>query len=349
MLPLSICIITKNEEHCLRTCLDSLKPLLSSGAQLVVTDTGSTDATYSVARTYTDHVYHFDWCDDFSAARNFCAAKAANDWILVLDADEAVQELSIQEFSDTLSVLPLTHTGMLTLINPTSSNATTVDPVARLYHRRHSYYKGIIHEQLFPIDGSSPQYAQIPLTLFHTGYTDTNITTQKAQRNLALLLKAYKDNPSDSYTLFQLGQTYRMLDMPQDALSYFEAALALDVNPELDYVHTLVECYGYTLLDLKQNQKALELYGVYDTFATRADFVFLMGVIAMNNGLFEQAITEFKKAVTIPHYSVKGVNSYSAYYNIGVIYECLGNKEEAIANYKKCGDFAPAVARLTVI
>ena len=47
-----------------------------------------------------------------------------------------------------------------------------------------------------------------------------------------------------------------------------------------------MESYGYTLLDLKRNQDALNLLGVYEEFSGRADFVFLMGLIYMNNGLF---------------------------------------------------------------
>jgi tetratricopeptide (TPR) repeat protein len=41
-----------------------------------------------------------------------------------------------------------------------------------------------------------------------------------------------------------------------------------------------------------------------------------------------------------------GVNSYRAFYNIGVIYECLGKTEEAIKYYEKCGDYRLAKSRL---
>ena len=130
------------------------------------------------------------------------------------------------------------------------------------------------------------------------------------------------------------------------AAHYFDAGLSMDVDPALDYVQTMVESYGYTLLDLKQFREALYLLGVYDEFSKRADFVFLMGLIYMNNGLFDAAIEEFQKSTLMEEFAVEGVNSYKAFYNIGVIYECSHHIPEAIEAYHKCGDYEPAVVRL---
>lgn len=171
------------------------------------------------------------------------------------------------------------------------------------------------------------------------------IKKAKTARNLPLLeaeLKAKGENP---YTLFQLGQSYFGLSDFGNALPYFERALGMDVNEQEEYVQTLVESYGYCLLYLKQFSKALELEGIYPVFSKRADFVFLMGLIYMNNAMFENAVSEFLKATQIADYAVEGVNSFSAYYNIGVIYECLGHREEAVDYYKKCGNYAPALER----
>ena len=65
---LSVCMIVKDEEEVLARCLDSVK---DAADELVIADTGSTDATVSIARRYTDRVFSFAWTDDFSAARNF--------------------------------------------------------------------------------------------------------------------------------------------------------------------------------------------------------------------------------------------------------------------------------------
>jgi len=86
-MSLSVCMIVRNEEHCLARALDSVKDLAD---ELIVVDTGSTDRTKEIARTYTDKIFDFVWRDDFSAARNFSLSKASGDWILVLDADEVI-------------------------------------------------------------------------------------------------------------------------------------------------------------------------------------------------------------------------------------------------------------------
>lgn len=87
-IPVSVCIIAKNEEKYIEECLKRLVPY---GMEIVVTDTGSTDRTREIAQKYADKVLDFAWIEDFSAARNFCAANASNDWILVLDCDDAAR------------------------------------------------------------------------------------------------------------------------------------------------------------------------------------------------------------------------------------------------------------------
>jgi glycosyltransferase involved in cell wall biosynthesis len=53
-----------------------------------VVDTGSEDQTIAIAKRFGSTVYEFDWCDDFSAARNYALDQLTTDFILVLDADE---------------------------------------------------------------------------------------------------------------------------------------------------------------------------------------------------------------------------------------------------------------------
>ena len=88
MIPISICIIAKNEEQYIGECL---RRLSLYDWEIVVVDTGSTDHTVEIARTYTPNVYHFNWIDDFSAARNYSIAQASNDYILVVDCDEYLE------------------------------------------------------------------------------------------------------------------------------------------------------------------------------------------------------------------------------------------------------------------
>lgn len=78
-------MIVKNEEKVLARCLESVKSVVD---EIIIVDTGSSDTTKEIAARFTDKIYDFEWCDDFSAARNFAFSKAGCDYIMWLDADD---------------------------------------------------------------------------------------------------------------------------------------------------------------------------------------------------------------------------------------------------------------------
>ena len=86
-MKLSFCMIVKNEEASLPQCLNSVKDVVD---EMVVLDTGSTDKTVEIAKEFGAKVYHFEWCNDLSAARNESLKYVQGDWVLVLDADEVL-------------------------------------------------------------------------------------------------------------------------------------------------------------------------------------------------------------------------------------------------------------------
>ena len=355
MSSISVCIIAKNEEKHIAECCKRLVPY---GFEIVLVDTGSDDHTVDLASQYTDHIYHFEWCNDFSAAKNYAMGKASYDWILSIDCDEYIESIDLPSLTTHMA----SHerdAGRILIRNRFTENGQTAYEqvrVSRFVNRRYYHFEGAVHEQLVPITipgSESPAVKYVynaPITVLHVGYDGSeDEMREKSRRNIALLERELETNGPDPYTYYQLGQSYRKLHDYENAFYYFDLGLAMDVDPALDYVQTMVESYGYTLLDLKRSRDALNLLGVYDEFAKRADFVFLMGLIYMNNGLFDEAILEFKKATTIEEFAVDGINSYKANYNIGVIYECTGHTTEAVAAYRSCGDYEPAIKRLELL
>ncbi len=91
MPTISLCMIVKDEEQFLEKCLQSVQGLVD---EIVIVDTGSIDRTKEIANTFTKKVFDFQWCDNFSAARNESLKHAIGDWILVLDADEILPDES---------------------------------------------------------------------------------------------------------------------------------------------------------------------------------------------------------------------------------------------------------------
>lgn len=87
MITISLCMIVKNEEDNLARCLNSVKDAVD---EIIIMDTGSTDGTVTIAEQYTSKVFHFDWIDDFSAARNAAYDQAGMEYQLWLDADDVI-------------------------------------------------------------------------------------------------------------------------------------------------------------------------------------------------------------------------------------------------------------------
>lgn len=349
MLPISVCMIARNEESNIEKCLSPLQDL---GAELLIVDTGSTDSTLTLASRHTDRIYHFEWNNDFSSARNYSISKATHDWILAVDFDEYLEQVNIPGL---LSFTKEHPAGIGTIIrrNPCSllsgPKSIMTERVGRFFNKKYHHYEGTIHEQVCPMDGSSPLYYPLDMSFYHHGYEDEGTLMQKAQRNLALLLDAVSVHPEDPYLLYQTGKCYQVLKDYPKACHYLDLGLSFDLDPALTYVQDMVTAYGYCLLELKEYDAALGLANVYDAFASHADFVFLMGLIYMNNALFEQAIAEFQKAASMPPGNMAGINDYAANYNIGVIYECTGRIPEAVCHYRKCRDYPPALNRLKLL
>lgn len=100
MPTLSLAMIVKNEEKNLGHCLASVKGLVD---EMVVVDTGSTDGTVALAEGFGARIGHFPWTGDFGAARNESLRLCTGDWVLILDADEAVDALDHSRIREAIS------------------------------------------------------------------------------------------------------------------------------------------------------------------------------------------------------------------------------------------------------
>lgn len=353
MTPISICVIMKNEEKNMENFLSSIKKHFEGYPyELVLVDTGSADATLSIAEKYTDKIFHFKWIGDFSAARNFSLSCASNDWVLILDCDEYVEALDPRGFQAIITYHP-TSVGMLSRKNHYEMNGTDsvyTDDVERFFDRRLFHYEAIIHEQVRAIDGSDFDRVALPLTVDHCGYNGSiEDLRKKAERNNELLLKMLEENPDDPYLYFQIGQSYNMLRDDEKACYYYGKGLEYDVDPRAEYVQMMVIGYGYALLHLERYDEALQFQNIYEEFATSADFVCLMGLIYLRKGMIVQAMAEFLKATTFETAKTEGANSFIPTFNMGCINEVMGDIDTAVTLYKKCVDFKPAVDRLKAL
>jgi len=346
---LSLCMIVKNEEKNLDQCLGQVKNHIDD---IIIIDTGSTDRTKETALKYTNKVYDFEWCDDFAKARNYSLSKAENDWVLVLDADEVITHFDKNSVANFIRSSDKV-VGRIKRINPFEEGKEIkkyIERVNRLFNRKYFHYEGIIHEQLVAKDRSDYHTKPVDIEVDHIGYLNEVVSaTNKLDRNIKLLIKAIQDNPEDSYLYYQLGKSYYKAKDYKKAADNFYKAITLCTNFQYEYAEDLIESYGYSLLQCQRYADAMELINYRHYYENSPDYHFIVGLIYMNNGYFEEAVKSFEKCIGLKEGKIEGINSYMPNYNIGVIYEVLGLKEQAVFYYKRCGQYPLAVERLNKI
>lgn len=331
MKSISVCIICKNEEKNIARMLESVK---SRGLEIVIADTGSTDRTKQIASEYTNQIYDFEWQEDFSLARNFVASKATNDYILMLDADEWIEEIDFESAAALFRNYP-NAVGSVWVDNMTGSPQKPGPSIRchleRLYDRRKYQYVGAIHERLRPIDaGVEFETLLVEIVLGHSGYCmEEEVMKAKAERNLRLLLKEREANPENPYILYQLGKGNLQLGEYNRAEEWFKEALGHEPDPELEYVQDMIISYGELLRGLGQKKEALELMLKYKDSAVLADLVYLRGAIFEENERFQDAANEYQRALGIKEYSKEGTNTVLPCLGLGRILHRFGQYEEA--------------------
>ncbi len=349
MLPISVCIIAKNEEKNIERCLSSLAPY---GFEIVLVDTGSTDRTKELAAKYTDKIYDFVWINDFSAARNFSLEKACNNWIFMIDCDEWIETVDIEELEYFRK--HLSHAvGSVDRHNITGTPENpgkSIDRTERFFDRRKFHYTGTIHEQLTPRHEKTFETFLLKTAIGHDGYCMTEeARLAKSHRNVSLLLKQLEQEPENPYVFYQLGKGYQIIDDSEKACYYFGKGLEFNLDTELAYVQSMVVEYGFELLKSGRKEEALFFENIYDDFSGSADFNYLMGLIYLENQMYNQALEAFNKATDFDFANKEGANSYLSYYQIGRILHMAGENALAAKFLNMCGKYQPAVLLLSQI
>lgn len=348
MIPISVCIITKNEAERLEQCLQALQ---SFSFEIVVVDTGSTDNSKEIARKYTDKVFDFIWIDDFSAARNYAAKCAAHNIIFPIDTDEIVTSLDLNALQEAIANHPRSvgYVKRLDYFEAGSEVRHYDVMIERIYDRRYYHYEAPIHEAIHPISDIPYTSYETTVTLDHIGYLgDKDTLRDKAERNLTLLYKEVEKAPDNPYPYFQIGQSYMLMRDHEHACEYFRESIARNPDPMESYARMLVNNYGNTLINLDRPEESIKLLSYYDYYSDNIDYLCMIGLSYMLIGQPLRALPEFVKALTAPTRDSNDPRIPSYY--IGYIYEYFGKKDIARTHYLNCGDYAPAVealARLT--
>lgn len=227
MPALSLCIIARNEQEYIASCLESV---IDTVDEIILVDTGSTDHTVEIARSLGAKIIHEPWHDHFARARNRSLEEASGDWILVLDADERLAPESRPHIRQ--AILETTAHAVNVLIK----NFLVSDPLfgawtsraVRLFRNDPGIrFEGRVHERIMPsIERSGMRVAdRNDILVIHYGYSDDGPKKRERQeRNLRLLLMEIKERPGDPLLHYHLGATYQSMGEIQKAIEHLEQA-----------------------------------------------------------------------------------------------------------------------------
>lgn len=251
-------MITKNEQDTIAEAIASVSDVVS---QIIVADTGSTDRTTDIARSYGAEVVDFKWCDDFSSARNFSIKHATSDWIMFMDADEVISH------TDALKIPPLCDNYNLAGYIFSQRNYTNDHKRQNFVHCNNQYpghekatgfvpinrialfrnflgicFKGIVHETVSDsIADIKGVVGQTDIVVHHYGHIQQK-RADKISYYLKLGLKQINNKPNLPKPYYDVGIIHMNNGEFIEAEKYLLKTVELDKNYQ-DIYYTMAILY----------------------------------------------------------------------------------------------------------
>ncbi len=244
---ITLCLIARNEEKNIAHCLDSFKDFVQ---EIIVVDTGSTDRTVEIARSYEAEIRYFPWIDDFAAARNVSIQNAKGDWILRMDADEWAEPAEMIKLQNAaLSGIADVYMCRTVSINSLDSAKAPTSILNLRLFRNHLglVFEQAIHEAVtFSAIRLGLNIAVTNIIFLHSGYDVSEQDMDgKITRNLLICNKGLQKNPEDRF-LRMLRGTILYRNDPGQGIKEMEAACT-DLPQEIFPSRYLEICYIFLI------------------------------------------------------------------------------------------------------
>lgn len=312
-MSVSLCMIVKDEEEMLPRSLAAAAPFVD---EIVIVDTGSSDRTIEIAKSYGARVIEREWTGSFSEARNVGLDAATGDWLLILDADEVLvaddaphlRTLLGQTWREAFYISAINFTGEL------DDGTATMHSTVRMFRNRPEHrYRGRLHEQIVEVlpAGAPERFRTVPIRIEHYGYLGAvRDAKEKSRRNIELLERQRDEGDTSAFMHFNLGSEYGALGDAEAALVEFECAA--------EQLKEFEVSAGFVAALTSRHVRALRVCGRLEDAIARAD----------------EALERF------PGFTDLVVEQASAAVRLGRI-------DDAIAYYERCIEMGDAPSRYT--
>jgi glycosyltransferase involved in cell wall biosynthesis/thioredoxin-like negative regulator of GroEL len=351
---ISLCMIVKNEERFLAECLESVKDVVD---EMCIVDTGSTDRTVEIARSYGAKIEFREWRNDFSWARNESLAMATKRWCLVLDGDEEITYVS-RPLLRAVRSAPAGNAGIylniVNTVNDSMGAGTMSHRLVRMFpNNPRMRYQNVIHEAI-GYEGGHMTSVFSPITILHKGYTGEMLETRsKDSRNKPLLAKAYEENGDDPFAMFNFGNSAITSGDHELGIEMLERMIGLGHPPKMYYPLAyimLAQGYAEGRKDIEKSLEVLER-GV-ELFPRDAGVLFMAGQMYARLARWEEARERYERVMQMRDgmgssaMTDEEIFEWKAYFAISVTYDREGNREKALEYIEKAVANKPNAPRL---
>jgi glycosyltransferase involved in cell wall biosynthesis/thioredoxin-like negative regulator of GroEL len=355
---ISLCMIVKNEERFLAECLESVRGAVD---EICIVDTGSTDRTVEIARSYGAKLEFREWRNDFAWARNESLAMATKRWTLVLDGDEELTPESLPLLRS-LRTTPAEFCGVylniINVVNDSMGTGTMSHRLARVFPTQPNIrYGNVIHEAVGLVGGGVMSCVFSPISIIHKGYTAHMLESRgKDARNKPLLARAYEENADDPFALFNFGNSAITSGDHDLGIELLERMLAIPQEPKMYYPLAYIMLAQAYAEGRHDNDKSLELL---ETAAKRfprdAGVVFMRGQMLARVARYDEAIEAYEQTITmrdgmeLSAMTDDEIFEWKVYFAMSYAYERKEDREAALAAIEKARANKPQSAQIHLV
>jgi tetratricopeptide (TPR) repeat protein len=368
-------MIVKNEAECLERCIESAR---KAADEIIVVDTGSSDATADIARRLGARVYHHPWNNNFSEARNHSLEPATGDWILYLDADEVLTPDACVRIRR-LAESPTAMGYILVQRNYTNDSSVAgwrpcdaecpeargysgwfPAPIVRLFRNNRAIrFEGAVHELVdYAISRLGGKVELSDVVIHHYGKVrDLEYVRAKQELYLKLGIEKANSRQHDAKAHYELGVQYLELGLTEDGMASLRRSLELDPNQPKAHCDL-----GVALERSGRMQDAIAYYvRASEIDPTNSQAMINLGAAYARTGKMDEASALFERALVIsPDDPIVLNNVGSKLFLQGRFAEAAAQYRRAVAvnpsysqaffnlgtAYEKLGDLPPALSAL---
>ncbi len=353
-------MIVKNGGTTLRRCLQSAAAVVD---RIVVGDTGSTDDSARVARSFGAKVVKVLWAEDFAQARNAVLRHVKCDWVLVLDADEMLGPDAGASLHEAIARAEIfayeverwnyvaqsnSRSGEQgARLNPRLIQAAAAYPAyvpswnTRLFRRhRGLIFERPVHESVMPrVEALGLKTTAARFVIHHFGHVEDAAEERMRKNELyqAIGTEHLRAHPTDARTCFELGLgEFEHFQRPEAALRCFERAVRLAPNDVAPWIFR-----GVCLVRLRRFDEALQ--ALAKAGALDANNIVLhetAGDVYFHTKRFAEAAGHYERAASL------GSGSALVVAKLGASLVHLGRRHDGMTLVNAALDAEPEFAEL---